>query len=570
MLQGKTLERYTLWYEYLKKTAPGSEAFQELEGLKDDEKALEDRFYQELSFGTAGLRGVLGTGDNRMNVYTVRKATVGLTAYLSSLPGEKTVAIAYDSRLCSEEFAKETARVLALGGIRVYLYSTLHSVPQLSFTILEKKCTAGVVITASHNPAEYNGYKVYWSHGGQVGPEVADAITDCIRTSPDFAEIPGTFEDALAGGNITMIGEETDEIYYSKIETLLSDPETLKKHGGDIRIIYTPLHGTGFVPVNAMMKRIGVTDFYTVPEQAQPDGHFPTVPAPNPEFATSYTLAMKLADEKKADLILCTDPDADRLGCAVRKSDGEFMILSGNQIGALLLYSLLKNRKAAGKLPSNGLVVRSMVSTHLADAIAKDFGADLKQVLTGFRFISEQIDLCEKTGEHSFLFGFEESNGYLAGNFSRDKDSIIASMLLSEAAVISHLKGRTLYDELMEIYEKFGFYGEGGYSYTLAGKEGIEKIGAAMVSLREDPPACIGEEKIVDSLDFKDTEKTGLPSSNVLSYTLASGNYLLVRPSGTEPKLKLYTGCRAGSFEELEEKKAVLMAAAQALIGSRL
>ena len=570
MLQGRSLERYTLWYDYLKKTAPGSEAFRELESLKDDDKALEDRFYQELSFGTAGLRGVLGTGDNRMNVYTVRKATVGLAAYLCSLPGDKSVAVAYDSRLCSEDFAKETARVLAAAGIRVYLYSTLHSVPQLSFTILEKKCTAGVVITASHNPAEYNGYKVYWSHGGQVGPEVADAITARIRTSPDFAEIPGTFEDALAGGNITMIGEETDEIYYDKIQTLLSDPETLKKHGGEIRIVYTPLHGSGYVPVNAMMKRIGVTDFYTVPEQALPDGHFPTVPAPNPEYATSYTLAMKLADEKKADLILCTDPDADRLGCAVRKKDGEFMILTGNQIGALLLYSLLKNRKAAGKLPENGLVVRSMVSTHLADVIAKDFGADMKEVLTGFRFISEQIDLCEKTGEHTFLFGFEESNGYLAGTFSRDKDSIIASMLLSEAAVISHLKGRTLYDELMEIYEKYGFYGEGGYSYTLAGKEGIERIRSAMQKLREDPPAAIGGEEITDSLDFEDTAKTGLPASNVLSYTLSSGSYLLVRPSGTEPKLKLYTGCRAGSFEALEEKKAALMAAAQALIGERL
>ena len=570
MLQGKSLERYTLWYDYLKKNAPDSEAFNELASLRDDDKALEDRFYTELSFGTAGLRGVLGAGDNRMNVYTVRKATVGLAAYLCSLPGEKSVAVAYDSRLCSAEFAKETARVLAANGIRVYLYSTLHSVPQLSFTILEKKCIAGVVITASHNPAEYNGYKVYWSHGGQVGPEVADAITACIRTSPDFAEVPGTYEDALKNGTITLIGEETDEIYYSKIETLLSDPETLKKHGGDIRIVYTPLHGSGYVPVNAMMKRIGVTDFYTVPEQAQPDGHFPTVPAPNPEYATSYKLAMKLADEKKADLILCTDPDADRLGCAVRKKDGTFMILTGNQIGALLLYSLLKNRKAAGKLPGNGLVVRSMVSTRLADAIAQDFGADMKEVLTGFRFISEQIDLCEKTGAHTFLFGFEESNGYLAGTFSRDKDSIVASMLLSEAAVMCHLQGKTLYDELMEIYAKFGFYGEGGYSYTLSGKEGIERIQNAMKSLREDVPTAIGGEEIVSTLDFTDTEKTGLPASNVLSYTLASGSCLLVRPSGTEPKLKLYTGCRAGSFEELEQRKAALMAAAQALIGARL
>ena len=570
MLQGKSLERFTLWYDYLRTNAPQSDAFCELEALKNDDKALEDRFYQELSFGTAGLRGVLGAGDNRMNLYTVRKATVGLAAYLCSLPGEKSVAVAYDSRLCSDVFARETARVLAANGIRVYIYSTLHSVPQLSFTILEKKCTAGVVITASHNPAEYNGYKVYWSHGGQVGPEVADAITACIRTAPDFAEVPGTFESALEEGKITLLGAETDEIYYTKIQTLLSAPETLRAHGGDIRIVYTPLHGSGYVPVNAIMRRIGVTEFYTVPEQAQPDGHFPTVPAPNPEYAASYTLAMKLADEKKADLILCTDPDADRLGCAVRKKDGSFMILTGNQIGALLLYSLLKNRQAAGKLPENGLVVRSMVSTHLADVIARDFGAEVKEVLTGFRFISEQIDLCEKTGAHTFLFGFEESNGYLAGMFARDKDSIVASMLLSEAAVVAHTKGRTLYDELMEIYETYGFYGEGGYSYTLQGKEGIEKIRNAMEKLRRDPPETIGGEAVTDSLDFEDTGKTGLPAGNVLSYTLSSGSYLLVRPSGTEPKLKLYTGCRAGSFEELEEKKAALMHNAQALIEARL
>lgn len=560
-------ERYALWCE---SPLVDEKTKQELKEISSSPAEIEDRFYQELSFGTAGLRGVLGAGDNRMNVYNVRKATEGLARYLEALEGEKKVAVAYDSRHCSELFARETACVLAAHGITVCLYSTLHSVPQLSYTVVKLGCTAGVVITASHNPSKYNGYKVYWSHGGQVGPEQADEILARIREVPDFTAQRADYDEAVKNGTIRLLGAETDELYYADIETLLSDPAYLKAHGSEVSIVYTPLHGTGFVPVTSMMKRIGVTNFFPVPEQSAPDGSFPTVTAPNPEDPAAFTLGTKLAEEKHADLILATDPDADRLGAAVRKKDGSWAVLTGNQIASVLLYSLLTNRKAAGKLPANGLCVRSMVSTRLADAIAKSFGADMKEVLTGFRFISEQISLCETKKEHTFLFGFEESYGYLAGTFSRDKDSIVSAMLLSEAAVRCHSEGKTLYDLLQEIYAKYGFYAEDGKSYTLEGKAGIEKIGEAMKSLRANPPKACGGEEIVDVLDYEDTAATGLPKSNVLKYTLKDGSYFMARPSGTEPKLKLYTGTSAKTKEELDKKNAALLAAAAAVLAERL
>ena len=559
-------KRYSLWMD---SPYVDEETKTALAALREDEKALEDSFYQSLTFGTAGLRGILGPGDNRMNLYTVRRATFGLAAYLSSLSAESSVAIAYDSRNCSALFARETARVLAAAGIQIYLYSTLRSVPQLSFAVLEKKCTAGVVITASHNPPEYNGYKVYWSHGGQVGPEQADAIFACIQAQPDFADVSLSYQQAVADGKIRLLGEETDELYYQKVETLVSDPEKLKAHGGEVSIVYTPLHGTGYVPVTSILKRIGITNCYTVPEQSLPDGDFPTVAAPNPEFKEAFTLGIALAEKKQADLVLATDPDADRLGVAVKTDAGDWNVLTGNQIGALLLHSVLTNRRAAGKLSKNGLMVRSMVSTHLADVIARDFGLEVKEVLTGFRFISEQIDLCEKTGKHTFEFGFEESNGYLAGTFCRDKDSISAAVLLAETAVYAHLEGKTLYDRLTEIYNTYGWFGEVGFSFTLAGKEGIEKIGRVMENLRCNPPACVGADAVTAVLDYRDTEKTGLPKSNVLAYTLSSGSTLIVRPSGTEPKLKLYMLCRADSREALEQSKQTLTEDAKALLNTR-
>lgn len=562
-------ERYTLWC-----TSPlvDEESKKELLALAGDQTEIEDRFYQELSFGTAGLRGILGPGDNRMNVYNVRKATEGLARYLTSLPGaeQKSVAIAYDSRRCSDVFARETACVLAAHGIQVHLFSTLHAVPQLSFTVRYLHCTAGVVITASHNPPKYNGYKVYWAHGGQVDPEQAEAITACIRQVPDFVTAYMPYEEALASGRITLIGREVDEAYYKATMSLLQDPEGLKQAGKDLVLVYTPLHGAGYVPVTTILSRMGLEHVYVVPEQALPDGNFPTVKAPNPEDPNAFTLGMALAEEKHADLILASDPDSDRLGVAVRRHDGGWSVLTGNQIASILLYSLLSERQRLGTLPRNGLVVRSIVSTRLSDAICAHFGVALKEVLTGFRFISQQIAQCEETGEHTFLFGFEESYGYLAGGFSRDKDAICSAMLVAQAAIRYRQRGMTLYDALQELYAKFGFFGEGAKSYTLEGKAGLEKIAAAMEALRKAPPTALAGQKVVQVLDYENSAVTKLPPSNVLRLTLEDGDYAMVRPSGTEPKLKLYTGSKAPTQEILKDKLSALEEAMEALLFSLL
>ncbi len=562
-------ERYTLWC-----TSPlvDEESKKELLALAGDQTEIEDRFYQELSFGTAGLRGILGPGDNRMNVYNVRKATEGLARYLTSLPGaeQKSVAIAYDSRRCSDVFARETACVLAAHGIQVHLFSTLHAVPQLSFTVRYLHCTAGVVITASHNPPKYNGYKVYWAHGGQVDPEQAEAITACIRQVPDFVTAYMPYEEALASGRIILIGREVDEAYYKATMSLLQDPEGLKQAGKDLVLVYTPLHGAGYVPVTTILSRMGLEHVYVVPEQALPDGNFPTVKAPNPEDPNAFTLGMALAEKKHADLILASDPDSDRLGVAVRRHDGGWSVLTGNQIASILLYSLLSERQRLGTLPRNGLVVRSIVSTRLSDAICAHFGVALKEVLTGFRFISQQIAQCEETGEHTFLFGFEESYGYLAGGFSRDKDAICSAMLVAQAAIRYRQRGMTLYDALQELYAKFGFFGEGAKSYTLEGKAGLEKIAAAMEALRKAPPAALAGQKVVQVLDYENSAVTKLPPSNVLRLTLEDGDYAMVRPSGTEPKLKLYTGSKAPTQEILKDKLSALEEAMEALLFSLL
>lgn len=543
-------ERYELW---LNSPDIDEDTKEELRAIADDPNEIEERFYTELEFGTAGLRGILGAGDNRMNVYNVRKATEGLARYLKSVAGEKaSVAIAYDSRHCSDLFAKESACVLAGHGITVYLYSTLHSVPQLSFTILELQTTAGIVITASHNPPKYNGYKVYWNHGGQVAPKEADKITEEIRGVEGFRTAYADFETAKAQGIIRMIGAEVDEVYYQKTMSLLTQPETVREKGADLRLVYTPLHGSGNVPVREILNRIGITNVSVVKEQEAPDGAFPTVKAPNPEDPNAFTLAFRLAEEVGASVILGTDPDSDRLGVAVKKTDGDWAVLTGNQIGSILVHSLLSSYKATGKLPRNGLVVRSIVSTRLADAICASFGVELREVLTGFRFISEQIAECERTKERTFLFGFEESYGFLAGGFARDKDAICAAMLVAEACVLYRERGMTLYDALQEIYKTYGFYLERVKSYTLEGKAGIEKIGAAMVQLRNVPPTAIAGCKVTEVTDFLDSEKTGYPKSNVLRYSLEGGAWVIVRPSGTEPKLKLYLGANAETKERTE------------------
>lgn len=561
-------ERYHIW---LNSPDVDEATKQELRAIQNDAQEIEERFYTELEFGTAGLRGVLGAGDNRMNVYNVRKATEGLARYLDAVqPTNARVCIAYDSRHCSDLFARESACVLAAHGVQVFLYSTLHSVPQLSFTILELKCTAGIVITASHNPPKYNGYKVYWSHGGQVAPKEAGEITACIRKVEGFQTAYLPYDAAVKNGAIRLIGAEMDEIYYQKTMTLLTQPDLVKQYGGELKLVYTPLHGSGNVPVRQVLQRIGVTNVSVVKEQELPDGAFPTVKAPNPEDPNAFTLAFRLAKQQGASVILATDPDSDRLGVAVQKTDGTWAVLTGNQIGAILIHSLLSSYADMGKLPKNGLVVRSIVSTRLADAICAKFGVTLREVLTGFRFISEQIADCEATKEHTFLFGFEESYGFLAGGFSRDKDAICAAMLVAEACVRCHVRGMTLYDLLMEIYETYGYYRESVKSYTLEGKAGLETIQRAMVRLRAEPMPCIAGSDVTRTEDFLQTEQTGLPSSNVLRYTLRDGAWIVVRPSGTEPKLKLYIGANADSDAAVSERLSALLQSMDARLSELL
>ncbi|MBO4383928.1 MAG: phospho-sugar mutase [Clostridia bacterium] len=540
----------------------------------DSDKAREESFYTELEFGTAGLRGVIGAGTNRMNAYVVRRASRGLAEMILETEGEagaaRGVAIAYDSRNRSDLFAQETALTLCACGIKVYLYSTLHSVPQLSFTVRHLNCIAGVVITASHNPPEYNGYKVYWADGGQCAPDRANKILENIRKFDYFDVKPMEYSLALSSGLLTVIGKEVDEEYYKCTMSLLLHPDNLKKNGCLLNAVYSPLHGSGRVPVTEILKRIGVTNLNVVPEQAEPDGDFPTVKAPNPEDKNAFTLARKLADRVGANLMFATDPDSDRLGVAVRQPDGEFKLLTGNQTGALLTYYILSSLKEQGKLPANGLVVKSFVSTTLADAICKKFGVTIKDVLTGFRFISEWIEHCAVTGEYEFLFGFEESYGALAGGFARDKDAVCASMLVCDAAAYYMQSGRTLYDVLNDVYREFGYSMEKVKNYSLSGKEGIEKIANAMKTIIADPIASIGGEPVLayenhneqSVLDMKTgaVSPTGLPKSNALRWMLPDGAWAVVRPSGTEPKLKLYIGAAGKTEDEAVARLDRLMA----------
>ena len=549
----------------------------ELRAISADAPEIEERFYRELEFGTAGLRGILGAGTNRMNVYVVRRATQGLSNYLLTCPDakERGVCIAYDSRLFSPEFAKETACVLAANGIRTYLFSTLHSVPQLSFAVRHLGCMAGVVITASHNPSKYNGYKVYWAYGGQAAPEQAAAIYDEIQKVPMFSPKLVDYNAAVAAGQITLVGAEEDEAYYSATEALLLEPDLVRRKGGDLPIVYTPLHGTGAVPVRELLSRVGLTNVITVPEQSAPDGHFPTVTAPNPEDPNAFRLAIALAEEKGARVCLATDPDADRLGIAVKTKSDEWQTLTGNQIGCILLQHILSSMSRQKRLPDNGVVIKSIVSTRLADAISAAYGVSLENVMTGFRFIGEKVDEYQTTGEKTFLFGFEESFGFLAGGLARDKDAVSSAMLAAEACISYAERGMTLSDALDEIYATYGFYSESVKSYTLEGKEGMEKIAGAMAKLRANPPKAFADTAVVISEDYlaRSCEREdgtvceiALPKSDTLRWLLADDSWIVIRPSGTEPKLKLYIGARDKTKAQLEAKLALLMQHVDALL----
>lgn len=575
------MDTRSIYESWLKEPSLDAATRKELLSIQNDAAEIEERFYRELEFGTAGLRGVLGAGTNRMNVYVVRRATQGLADYLLECPGakERGVCIAYDSRIRSDEFARETARVLAASGIRTYLFSTLHSVPQLSFAVRHLDCMAGVVITASHNPKQYNGYKVYWAYGGQAAPEQASAIYEKMQAVPMFSARLCNYEEAVASGSIRLIGEEEDEAYYAASEGLLLDPDLVRRRGAALSIVYTPLHGTGAVPVRELLNRVGVTNVVTVAEQAVPDGTFPTVTAPNPEDPNAFRLAIALAEKTGARVCLATDPDADRLGIAVKTRDDRWQTLTGNQIGCILLEHILSSLKRLNRLPKNGVVIKSIVSTRLADAIAAAYGVSLEDVLTGFRFIGEKVDEYQSSGEKTFLFGFEESFGFLAGGLARDKDAVSSAMLAAEACIVYAERGMTLSDALDEIYKTYGFYSESVKAYTLEGKEGMEKIAACMKRLREDPPKMSANRNVLSLEDYLARRAIAadgtqsellLPKNDTLRWLLEDDSWIVVRPSGTEPKLKLYIGARAKTKDALDQALAELLVDVDVLLSGYL
>lgn len=567
------MDGYKTRYDQWQRLLPDGGYKDELLSIKNDEKQKEDRFYKELEFGTAGLRGVLGVGTNRMNEYVVRRATMGLAAYINSLgEAEKGVVIAYDSRRLSKEFAFESAKVLAKCGIKVYLFDSLRSVPQLSFSLRHLGCIAGIMITASHNPPEYNGYKVYWKDGGQIGPIQADAITEYIRR---FGYFDGT-ELEYDGSLIQTVGEETDRAYFDAVRTLLLNPELDREQGGRLSVVYTPLHGAGYVPVTMLLGEMGVTDVSVVEEQRLPDSAFPTVKVPNPEDRAAFELAFRLAREKNAELVLATDPDSDRLGAAVRETSGEYRLLTGNQIGCLLLYYILSVKKERGQLTGREVAAKSIVSTGLANAICDDFGVKLAEVPTGFRFIAEHIENHCSDGQTEFLFGFEESYGFLVGSFARDKDAPGAAMMLCEACIYYKQGGKTLCDVLDEIYARYGFYVETVKSYTLEGKKGMEQIASVMQKLRMGGVRRLAGKEIVRFEDFSTRRSHDyaqntvlpctMPSMNMVRFTTADGAWICVRPSGTEPKLKVYIGTSAKTEAESANDGKMLLAAVEAEI----
>lgn len=542
------------------------ETKKELLNIKDNKKEIEDRFYKELEFGTAGLRGIIGAGTNRMNIYTVGKATQGLANYIKKNNGEERgVAIAFDSRHMSKEFSEEAALILNANGIKTYLFDSLRPVPELSFAVRELNCIAGIMITASHNPPKYNGYKVYWEDGAQIVPPVDKDIINEVKAIEDYKEIK---KISKAEGErkklYTVIGKEIDEKYMEALEKLVLNPEIIKKQK-DLKIVYTPLHGTGNIPVKTILNKLGFEKVYIVKEEEKPNGDFPTVDYPNPEDPKAFKLALKLAKEKDADIVLATDPDADRLGVYAKDSKtGEYKSFTGNMSGLLIAEYELSQKRERNNIPQNGILIKTIVSSNLADAISKKYNIQLKEVLTGFKYIGEQIKIFEKTNENTYLFGFEESYGCLIGTHARDKDGISAVMALCEAAAYYKEKGFTLWDQMINIYEEYGYYKEDLLSITLEGVEGASKIKEMMENLRNNIPTRIGEYKVekfrdyktekIINMETKEEEKTGLPESNVLYFDLENDFWVCVRPSGTEPKIKFYVGVKGSNIEDAEIK----------------
>ena len=546
----------------------------ELKSLEGNEDEIFDRFYRELEFGTGGLRGVIGAGTNRMNVYTVRKATQGLANYIKSVGAqEKGVAIAYDSRHCSPEFADVAACVLAANGIKAYIFDSLRPTPELSFALRTLGCTAGIVVTASHNPPEYNGYKVYWEDGAQItAPKDAQIIGE-VNAIKDYAEIKKmTTEEAKAAGLYEVIGKEIDDKYMEALKKLVLHPEAIKQMASSLKIVYTPLHGTGNVPVRRVLKELGFEQVTVVPEQELPDGNFPTVSYPNPEDKKAFALALDLAKKVDADLVLATDPDADRLGVYAKDTKtGEYKVFTGNMSGMLICEYEMSQKKALGILPDNGALVTTIVSSNMAQAVAKEYGMKFIECLTGFKYIGEQIKFFEQTGSNEYVFGFEESYGCLVGTHARDKDAVVAVMALCEAAAYYKTQGITLWDQMLNIYNKYGYYKEDLFTMTFKGADGAKKMQDMMDAYRKNTPKQVGAYKVLRLRDYKndvitdlatgETVPTGLPKSNVLYFELENDAWFCVRPSGTEPKIKFYAGIKGTSLEDSAKKLDELMEA---------
>ena len=545
---------------------------QELRDIASDENEIKERFYTELEFGTAGLRGIIGAGTNRMNMYTVRKATQGLANYIIKQNAQKKgVAIAYDSRRMSPEFADEAALCLAANGIKAYVFESLRPTPELSFAVRHLHCIAGINITASHNPPEYNGYKVYWEDGAQITPPHDGGIMAEVKGVTDYNTVKTMAkEDAVAAGLYQVIGADIDDPYIEELKKQVIHWDSIKEMGKELKIVYTPLHGTGNIPARRVLKELGFENVYVVPEQELPDGEFPTVSYPNPEAEEAFELALKLAKEKDADLVLATDPDADRLGVYVKDTkSGEYITLTGNMSGCLLAdYELSQKKAVNGSLPEDGALIKTIVTSNMADAIADYYGVKLIEVLTGFKFIGQQILGFEQSGKGTYLFGFEESYGCLIGTHARDKDAIVATMALCEAAAYYKTQGKTLWDAMIDMYERYGYYKDSVTAITLKGIEGLEKIQTIMNTLRENTPTEVAVYKVLSARDYKldvikdmttgETKPTGLPQSNVLYYDLSDHVWLCVRPSGTEPKIKFYFGVVGTSLEDAEAKAAAM------------
>ena len=570
------LEEYKKWCE---SSEFDEETKKELIAIKDDEKEIEDRFYKELEFGTAGLRGVIGAGTNRMNKYTVGKATQGLANYiLEQGTQDKGVAISYDSRRMSKEFSLLTALILNANGIKTYLFENLRPVPELSFTVRKLKCTAGVMITASHNPPKYNGYRVYWDDGAQIVEPRDKEIIAKVRAVESFSEIKEiSKEEAIEKGLFNVIGTEMDDEYISVLKSKILNPEIVKEQGKKLKVVYTPLHGTGNTIAGRLFKEIGMENVYVVPEQRDPDGEFPTVSYPNPEDKAAFKLALELAKKEDADVVLATDPDADRLGIFAKDAKtGEYMEYTGNMSALLIAEYRIEQMKEKGILPEDGMFITTIVSSDLAKAIAKYYNLECIEVLTGFKNIGRIMRQEEEKNGMKYVFGFEESYGCLIGDYARDKDGIAAVMALCEAACYYASKGKTLWDAMEDIYKKYGYYKEAQVSIVMEGAEGAEKIKEMMTNMRNTPVEKIGEYKV---LTFKDVEKdyvkdmvtgeeskTGLPKSNVLYYALEDNNWCCVRPSGTEPKIKLYMGVKGTSDEDAAKKLEALKEAMVAIV----